>query len=141
MTDHPPPVRHALVVDDDLDLAQLCALLLGRLGFQVVRASGAEEVLDRDEAFLDGIDLLLTDLQMPGAGGDALATELRRRYPTLAIVVTSGYAGATPDAGRTEFLRKPFTLRELADTVDRAFDQAGAPARGRHGGPRTEENR
>ena len=64
---------------------------------------------------------------MPGIDGHALATRLRRRFPALAVLYMSGYAGnvlagAMTGGEHEDYLPKPFTPRQLADKVNRLLD-------------------
>jgi CheY-like chemotaxis protein len=91
------------------------------LGYQCVEAGNAEEallVLQQQRH----IDLVITDVVMPGTSGGDLGLILAERYPTLPVLYTSGFADndvirrGLLDAGRP-FLQKPFAPRELARKV------------------------
>ena len=109
------PVAKILVVDDDPLVRFVTADHLQDAGFEVVEAPSADCALPLLEAG-DGIAALVTDVQMPGSmNGLELAQIVRRRWPSLPIVVVSGYAppqlGTVP-AGAT-FLTKPYDPDEL----------------------------
>jgi len=106
-----------LVVDDDVAVAGLAAALLEECGFQVklaYRAGAALELLSQES----GVDLLFSDIVMPGGmDGIALAEEVRRHWPALPILLTSGYSEAIAD-GRAEargfpILAKPYKPADL----------------------------
>jgi nitrogen-specific signal transduction histidine kinase/ActR/RegA family two-component response regulator len=105
-----------LLVEDDPDVAALTRELLTTLGFSVIRVASAEAALG---ALADArtIDLVLTDVMMPGGiSGLELAREIRRRYPSLAILLTTGYVeslGAMQDE-EFDILLKPYTAESLA---------------------------
>lgn len=101
------------------------AMARGSQGWRTVVATAAEEAaaLARDQA----IDLLVTDLQMPGMSGPELATHLRERHADLPVVLMSGWAEATALelAQPFVFLRKPFRLQGLLEAIGSMF--AGHP--------------
>jgi two-component system, NtrC family, sensor kinase len=115
-----PPVDgglRVLLVEDDDEVAELATLLLGELGHRVVRAASATaalEQLQHNTAF----DIVFSDIVMPGMSGLDLAHEIRRRWPDLPVVLTTGYSSSAEAAGRDEFpiLPKPYdaaTLRRV----------------------------
>lgn len=86
-----------LVVDDDVEVADLTGQLLEGYGYVVKlvhRAKAALELLDRGEP----VDLVFSDIIMPGMNGIQLAQEVRRRFPRLPILLATGYSEAMPDA-------------------------------------------
>jgi PAS domain S-box-containing protein len=106
-----------LLVDDNPDVAEASAGLLEQLGYVVRLASSAEEALH--EIGKDGIDLVLSDIVMPGdMDGLMLAHAIRRRRPSLPILLSTGYSEAAQKV-RSEFpiLRKPFQLGELGKAL------------------------
>jgi CheY-like chemotaxis protein len=115
----------ALVVDDEPKVGELMAVALGSQGWRTVVATAAEEAtaLARDHA----IDLLVTDLQMPGMSGLDLATLLRERHANLPVVLMSGWPEATTFelAQPFVFLRKPFRLQGIFEAI--ASLSAGQP--------------
>lgn len=141
--DAPPPVArpqaaaHAvLVVDDSPGLCDMARRLLERLGYTVRVASGAAEALQQFER-QPSIDVLLTDVVMPGASGPELTRQLLERHPALKVIYMSGYTDAAiahhgvlrPGVA---FLHKPFTSealgRKLREVLDRpAVSEAACP--------------
>ena len=107
---------HILLVEDDKEVSALTFELLSSLGFVVTHVSSADAALG---ALADGrdVDVVLSDIMMPGGvSGLQLAREIRRRYPTLSVVLTTGYVEAAADMEEQEFslLPKPYTLESLA---------------------------
>jgi CheY-like chemotaxis protein len=109
------------VVEDERVVRALMVRSLTGLGYQCVEAGNAEEallVLQQQRH----IDLVITDVVMPGTSGGDLGLILAERYPTLPVLYTSGFADndvirrGLLDAGRP-FLQKPFAPRELARKV------------------------
>jgi PAS domain S-box-containing protein len=113
-----------LVVEDNPAVADVTATLLGQLGYRVLRAPGAAEALSLLD---DGdVDLVLTDIVMPGPmDGLALAAEIRRQYPQVPVVLTTGYTDVTPEAEyRFAVLRKPFQMPALEKIVREAMQRS-----------------
>ena len=111
----------ALVVDDEPMVGELMAMALDSQGWRTIVATAAEEAaaLARDHA----IDLLVTDLQMPGMSGLVLAAQLRQRHADLPVVLMSGWPEATTLelAQPFVFLRKPFHLHGLFGAIGSMF--------------------
>jgi DNA-binding NtrC family response regulator len=116
-----------LVVEDVAGLRELTRRLLERLGYSVLLAANAEEALqlfDRNPS----IDLLLTDVVMPGASGPDLVTQLVERRPGLKVIYMSGYTNdaivhhGVLDPG-IRFLQKPFSYDELGRKLREALDR------------------
>lgn len=110
-----------LVVEDDDRVRHVAVTRLKSLGYSVLEAANgrtALELMDRE----GGIALLFTDMVMPGMSGTELVLEVRRRWPLLPVLFTSGYA--EPDAvrnvgvGREEWLTKPYSTADLARRLD-----------------------
>ncbi len=116
-----------LVVDDDVSLRKLLADSLGPLGYRILTASGGEEAIQLFQPETGKVDLLLTDLVMPGMDGRELANSLKERDPLLKVIFMSGYADNLLPAGseieKGQFLRKPLSLRKLAQKVREALDR------------------
>jgi signal transduction histidine kinase/ActR/RegA family two-component response regulator len=110
---------HILLVEDDREVAALTRELLATLGFVATHVSGAEAALGA-LANSRQIDIVLSDIMMPGGvSGVELAREIRRRYPALPILLTTGYVEAAADMADGEFrlLTKPFSLEALAEAL------------------------
>jgi two-component system, cell cycle sensor histidine kinase and response regulator CckA len=115
-----------LLVEDEPAVRQLARVLLERAGYRVIPAGNAQEAVARFESAENEIDLVITDVVMPGASGPALLRHLWERRPGLKVVFMSGYAdGAVPALGRLDkdavFLQKPFTSERLIDKVHEAL--------------------
>jgi CheY-like chemotaxis protein len=108
-----------LLVEDNPDVAIASTDLLEQLGYSVRWASDAEAALR--EIASDGIDLVLSDIVMPGSmDGLALARALKRKHPGLPILLASGYSDAAQNV-KAEFpiLRKPYQIHELNEALAR----------------------
>jgi len=109
-----------LVVDDNEAIRELLEILLCRDGYRVLSASDGPKALRLARA-TPGIDLLLSDLDMPGMRGDELARHFVRVHPTARVAFVSSDGGPPEDTPDAEFLAKPFTAGELRSTVHRAL--------------------
>jgi two-component system, cell cycle sensor histidine kinase and response regulator CckA len=117
-----------LVVEDEPSVRTLTCAVLRRLGYRVFAARGPNEAV-RLVGRIDGqLDLLLTDVVMPGASGPQLARQLAVERPTLKVLYMSGYTDnaivhhGVLDPG-TALLEKPFTADGLAVRVRAVLDQ------------------
>ncbi len=113
-----------LVVEDEAPVRALCQALLEQIGYRVLVASSGEEALAVAAKHSGPIDLLLTDIMMPGMGGRELAQTLvaRRAMPVLLM---SGHAPLQVGSGPSyQILTKPFTLETMASAVRRVLDGA-----------------
>ena len=119
-----------LVVEDEDRVRTLTVAALRKNGYRVLEAASGKSALELFQDHNSEIDLLFTDVMMPGnLLGDELATRLRATKPSLAVLFTSGY---TPEVAKTEFrgvgnfLTKPFTPTQMLATVRQCLDQAEA---------------
>jgi signal transduction histidine kinase len=117
-----------LVVEDEDHIRTLTVAVLRKNGYRVLEAASGKDALDVFQNHNSEIDLLFTDVMMPGnLLGDDLATRLRATRPSLAVLFTSGY---TPEVNKAEFqdngnfLIKPFTPTQMLTTVRQCLDQA-----------------
>ncbi|CAH2601250.1 Histidine kinase [Rhodovastum atsumiense] len=111
-----------LLVEDNPQVAELGQMLLEELGYKVVNAGSGERALDL-LAGTAGIDLVFSDIVMPGMSGIELAREVRRMHPELPVVLATGYSdvAAREGTGEIPILAKPYRLETLAGTLQRAF--------------------
>ena len=119
-----PGVGAVLLVEDEPSLRAIVGGYIREHGYQVHEAAGAHEALS--VAAMHHIDLLLTDIVMPGTSGPALALSLAAIHPQVRVVFMSGYAdhAALEEALRqpnTLFLQKPFRLTALAAKMHEAL--------------------
>ena len=116
-----------LVVEDDADVRTTAVDMLGELGYRIVEADSASRALDILGSG-EPIDLLFTDIMMPGMRGTQLAQRARQNHPNLRVVYASGFT-ATGVLDRealksgAELLGKPYTAEDLAATVREVLDQ------------------
>jgi signal transduction histidine kinase len=112
----PSPGGTVLVVDDDDDLRRMVERVLRKAGYTVVIATHGAEALAVARAFAGEIDLLLTDMVMPGMTGQELLRALSVDRPRLQVVFMSGYHPGAPIDPR-HFVAKPFDRETLLGAV------------------------
>ena len=118
-----------LLVEDEPMVREVAAAALERAGYRVHQACDGHDALARSRAIEGPIDLLLTDVVMPGMGGRELAERLLAERPGVAVLYASGYTAETlPDPhlrpGEGQLLRKPYRLAELRTSVQTALTRA-----------------
>jgi len=116
-----------LVAEDETSLRTLTSTTLELCGYKVLQGKDGLDALEVNRNYAKTIDLLLTDIVMPGMGGRALAEELGRLRPEIKIVYMSGYTGqAVGSQGPVEpgsfYLHKPFTREALTKKIREALD-------------------
>ncbi|MBU0565772.1 MAG: response regulator [Gammaproteobacteria bacterium] len=117
--------RTVLLVEDDNAVRPLLESALEDFGYRVHLAADSQRALEV-AAGLDSLDLLLTDVGLPGLNGRQLAEMLQQRRPGLPVVLITGYAEQAATrvdclAPGMHLMTKPFTLELLAETVSRAL--------------------
>jgi CheY-like chemotaxis protein len=106
-----------LVVEDDAIVRMLIVDVLEELEFTVLEAADAEEALEIVEGKDTVIDLMMTDVGLPGMDGKQLATKVRELRPALPILLASGYADSIDVPAGMESIGKPFSIDQLRDKV------------------------
>jgi PAS domain S-box-containing protein len=119
-----------LVVDDNVPLRIVTVRILEQAGYRVLQAALAAEATERFRELDGAVDILLTDVIMPGMSGPELAARLVSELPTLRVIYMSGYADDLPEIHgvvipNSDFLQKPFTPRVLLEHVRRSLDERG----------------
>jgi two-component system nitrate/nitrite response regulator NarL len=115
--------KTALIVDDDRSVSRYAQHILERQGMRTILAGSVEEALGR----LDGVDVVLLDLELPGVSGHALLKALRTSgRKALPVIIVSG-TGTIEDViealrnRASDYVRKPFFPEQLTAAVDRAL--------------------
>jgi two-component system, cell cycle sensor histidine kinase and response regulator CckA len=106
-----------LLVDDEELVLSLGQAVLGSYGYQVLTAPGGGDALDLLAEKEGKVDLVIIDWIMPRMTGKELSAEIRKEYPNIPILLTSGYVNLPGAAAEGEFLQKPFTTQELLQRV------------------------
>ena len=107
-----------LIVEDEEFVRKVTCDVLRASGFRVFTAADAGDAMAIFKARQMEIELVLTDMVMPGRSGKLLAKDLQNLKPELRIIMTSGYGdseveGRTPDCGTIFFLPKPYSAEAL----------------------------
>jgi len=116
-----------LIVDDDLNVLQVLEARLQASGFQILRAENGQEAIRllKDNK----IDLMISDMKMPGMSGMEVLDKARSLHPGLPIIFLTAY-GTIPDAvkavkaGAVDYLAKPFDGRELVFKLRKVLDES-----------------
>ena len=134
-----PPLRETrsprtiLIVDDNRALLHSSSLLLRTLGFAVLEANSGPTAMALAEQHED-IDLVLTDIAMPGETGTELAERLHQIRPDLPVIFLTGYAGDATIAAAHRVLSKPISVDQLVgaihDTLEAGAVEEASKARG-----------
>ncbi len=127
-----PGTGTVLVVEDQAAVRGLISSILQSCGYRIIEASGPSEALALPDSDLNSIDLLVTDVVMPGLSGKELASRLTVRKKQLNVLFISGY---TPNAiahhgildPDVHFLQKPFTAVQISAKVSEILSR-GNPA-------------
>ncbi len=114
-----------LIVDDEPNYLVVLSELLRDEGFEVFTAPGGKEALDIVKEV--DLDLVITDMQMPGMDGMQLLQEIKKIYKDMPIVIITAYAEvdkavAAMQAGAFSYLAKPFSNAELIVTINKAVN-------------------
>jgi two-component system cell cycle sensor histidine kinase/response regulator CckA len=129
-------VRTVLVVDDEDVVRRLASMVLRKHGYEVLEATDGKDALGVLSGCVSPPDAVLLDFAMPVMGGDELLPMLAELYPSLKVIISSGYAEDEAcqhfgSAGVAGFLQKPYTAATLAKKMDEIL--GGSP---RQNGPR-----
>ena len=106
-----------LVVEDDAIVRMLIVDVLEELDYKVLEADGSEQALEILVDTARHIDLMMTDVGLPGMDGRELALEARKMRPELPILFASGYAESIDVPDGMHVIGKPFSIDELRDKV------------------------
>jgi hypothetical protein len=109
-----------LVVDDETGIRELIRRILLRERYRVLESGSAEQALNIAQG--QSIDLLITDVMLPGIHGPELARRMQQTAPRLKTLFISGYTGEENVPAGARFLAKPFTLGALLEKVRAALE-------------------
>jgi two-component system, cell cycle sensor histidine kinase and response regulator CckA len=125
----PGTAETVLIVEDEDILRNLLVRILESIGYKVLQAPNGIEAIAVAQGYADRIDLLLTDVEMPGMNGSELAKQLELHKPEMKVLLMSGYTenwvshhGVIP--GGASFIGKPFTPLSLARKIREILDKA-----------------
>ncbi|MCA1837442.1 MAG: response regulator [Actinobacteria bacterium] len=109
--------RTILVVDDSTVVRDVTRKMLQQAGYTVLFASDGQSALKTSRQHPGAIDLLVTDVVMPGMAGQELAKRLVEDRPDIRVLFISGLVQEGATRGGGAFLKKPYTEAELLDSV------------------------
>jgi len=126
----PGGTETVLVVEDEDLVRTLCVRILERLGYKVMQARSGAQAIEVAQSHGESIDLLLTDVVMPGMNGAELATQMVLHYPEMKVLFTSGYTDDVISHRRVlekgvSFIGKPYTPAALARKVREVLGTTG----------------
>jgi PAS domain S-box-containing protein len=112
-----------LVVEDNAEVGEFSSQLLRDLGYQTVLASNAEEALQLIDKEPERFDVVFSDVVMPGLDGVTLGRHIRRHFPRIPFVLTSGFSHVLNGDGNHGFdlLQKPYSVEDLSRVLRRAL--------------------
>lgn len=120
------PKQTLFFIDDDDQILKFVSSAMQKAGYRVLTAVSGPEALMMVEDYQGPIDLVISDLIMPGIKGNDLAVYLKSKRPETKIIFMSGYAESVLedygiDQNEVVFLHKPFTLDTLFATIQNAL--------------------
>ncbi|MBE6776963.1 MAG: response regulator transcription factor [Ruminococcaceae bacterium] len=119
-------MKRILIAEDEVAIREFEAINLKRVGYTVVEAGSGEEALDIFDNDLEGFDIALLDISMPGMDGFTLCKELRKRSETLGIIMLTARTQEMDKIsglmlGADDYITKPFSPTELLARVDSLY--------------------
>ncbi len=125
--DVPTGNERVLLVDDEEPVLRSEQDMLVSLGYEVIAVSGSDAALKLFHARPDEFDVVITDQAMPAMSGITLSRRLLRTRPDIPIILCTGFSETVDEdkaraEGIREFVMKPFTIKEMADTIRRVLD-------------------
>lgn len=119
-------MKRIMIVEDEAAIREFEAINLKRVGYTVVEAGSGEEALEIFDSDLEGFDIALLDISMPGMDGFALCKELRKRSETLGIIMLTARTQEMDKIsglmiGADDYITKPFSPTELLARVDSLY--------------------
>ena len=119
-------MKRILIAEDEVAIREFEAINLKRVGYTIVEAGSGEEALDIFDNDLEGFDIALLDISMPGMDGFTLCKELRKRSETLGIIMLTARTQEMDKIsglmlGADDYITKPFSPTELLARVDSLY--------------------
>jgi two-component system cell cycle response regulator DivK len=117
--------KRVLILDDDLDILQICAIVLTKRGFDVTTLNNSDQILEQVRKFQP--DVILMDNWIPGPGGIEATRQLKgselQDIPVIFFSANSNVTQLAREAQADYFLQKPFDIAELEAIVQMAITQ------------------
>jgi len=123
--------KKVLILDDDMDILQICSIVLKKKGFDVSTLNNSNQVVDRVRSYQP--DVILMDNWIPGPGGIEATKELKgtpdlQGIPVIFFSANSNVTQLAREACADYFLQKPFDITELEAIVQMAISQPAPQA-------------
>lgn len=119
-----------LLVEDEVPVRMFSSSALSNKGYNIIEAENGEEALKIVKEKGEEIDIIITDVIMPGMKGPEFAAEVHKIYPKVKVIFMSGYAEeafaktyGVEEKEKFNFLSKPFTLKQLASKVKEVLEE------------------
>jgi DNA-binding NtrC family response regulator len=130
--------RTILLVEDEPFVRAATCSILEHAGFDVLAAEDAHAAMKVYDECSQTIDLVMTDMVLPGRNGQQLGQDLRERSPRVVVLVTSGYFNPEYEVeeaeSRTYFLAKPYSRRTLLEKIETILGISGLAHRATQAG-------
>lgn len=125
-------MKRILIVEDEVAIREFETINLQRVGYETVEAGSGEEALDIYDNDLEGFDIALLDVMMPGMDGFTLCKELRKRSDSLGIIMLTAKSQEMDKIsglmiGADDYVTKPFSPTELLARVDSLYRRVSKP--------------
>lgn len=125
-------MKRILIVEDEIAIREFETINLQRVGYETVEAGSGEEALDIYDNDLEGFDIALLDVMMPGMDGFTLCKELRKRSDSLGIIMLTAKSQEMDKIsglmiGADDYVTKPFSPTELLARVDSLYRRVSKP--------------
>ncbi|MDO4608551.1 MAG: response regulator transcription factor [Clostridia bacterium] len=126
-------MRRVLIVEDEVAIREFEAINLKRVGYETVEAGSGEEALEIFDNDIEGFDIALLDVMMPGMDGFALCKELRSRSDSIGIIMLTAKSQEMDKIsglmiGADDYVTKPFSPTELLARVDSLYRRVSKPS-------------
>src|SRR5512137_789460 len=113
--------KNILIVDDSRDLTHVIADFLSMNGYQVHTAHNGHDALERMGK--EHIDIVVSDIHMPGMDGFTLMAEIKTKYPDIPVILITGFSVGDAqkiafEKGANAFVAKPFRLKDLKQVIE-----------------------
>lgn len=128
----PAPRGHetVLLAEDEAGIRAMTRTYLEGLGYRVLEAANGADAITLSQEYRGAIDLVVTDVMMPGVRGDAVVKAIRQDRPGIQAILISGFADGTTIDRSLEVLEKPFEFPDLGHRIRALLDFAKAGGRG-----------
>jgi CheY-like chemotaxis protein/anti-sigma regulatory factor (Ser/Thr protein kinase) len=119
----PPREGLVLVVEDNINVGEFASELISDLGYRTAWVPTAAAAIEFIDEHSGQVDVVFTDVVMPGMSGVELASRLRGRVPSLPVILTSGYSHVLAEEGSHGFplVQKPYSAEMVAQALDEAL--------------------